>query len=125
MFSTSICLAVDLYDKFVAYPNNKNLILRVESYQRSWDNVPKACFYYKNIEGAKLNGRIFDYEYLCLGYNFNNDTFVMYTTNQSAFIYSDNTYIYSSPYFFRQQVVQIDIIDMFSDIHEGVWSDRN
>ncbi len=121
----ALCYAVHLYEPYMAYPNNPNLIFITDSYKGDWSNIHIGCFLYKNTEGAILNGQEFEYEYLCIGWNTQTDAFTTYTENKSRFIYYNNVWTYGEPYYFQRPNIQVDVKDMFVDLSEGTWSDRD
>ncbi len=119
------CWAVHLYEPYIAYPNNPNLIFITDSYKGNWNDIHIGCFLYKNTEGAKLNGKVFEYEYLCVAWSPTTNAFTTYYENKSHFIYYNNIWTYGDPYYFQRKNIQFDVQDMFIDLMEGTWSDRD
>lgn len=121
----SICWAVHLYEPYINYPNNPNLTLITDTYEGNGSNIHIGCFLYSNTEGAKIGGEVFQYEYLCLIYNNMTNGFSTFKESKSRFIYYNNRFTYGDPYYFDRSIVQQDVKDMFIDLLEGTWSDRD
>lgn len=120
----SLCYATHFYEPYITHPNNPNIILVADTYGGNGSNIHTGCFLYKNIEGAKIGGEEFQYEYLCVAFNTNTGSFTTFKENQSKFIYYNNKFTYGNPYYFDRKITQYDIQDMFIDLREGEWSSR-
>lgn len=63
-----VCLPCFSLDKYIIYPYDNRLVLITNTYKHNGD-IYYGCFGYMNDDKAKLNGKVFMSEELCITYN--------------------------------------------------------
>lgn len=116
------CFGVHLYEPYIAYPNNSNLIFITDTYDWNLANIQIGCFLYKNVENKKIGDTEFQYERYCLMYDNVTDNLTCFNEHLSRFIFYNNLFTYGEPYYYDKPEVQKDIKRMFDGLRYGTWT---
>lgn len=95
------CFALD---KYIIYPYDNRLVLISDTYRHNND-IYYGCFAYMNDDKAKLNGKIFMSEELCITYN---QTANSLDWDKATFHFLENTRyseVRSKPYYFENNFI--------------------
>ncbi len=91
-------------DKYIIYPYDNRLVLISDTYRHNND-IYYGCFAYMNDDKAKLNGKIFMSEELCITYN---QTANSLDWDKATFHFLENTRyseVRSKPYYFENNFI--------------------
>ncbi len=105
-FFINPCLALD---KYIIYPYDNRLVLISDTYRHNND-IYYGCFAYMNDDKAKLNGKIFMSEELCITYN---QTANSLDWDKATFHFLENMKfidIKTKPYYFENNFILDKVI---------------